>query len=173
MPNKTAPSQKSTPAKAASPNAIKLLTEDHSEVHALFQKYTKLAQKHAAGDARQAQAEQICLLLTVHATIEEEIFYPAAREAKVDAALLDEAEVEHGTCKDLIDQIRAMDPSDALYDAKVVVLGEYISHHAKEEQDEMFPKCRDTAMDLKAIGAALQARKADLMAEMTEGMVAA
>ncbi len=169
----TKPTSSPKPRASASPNAIKLLTEDHSEVHALFQKYDKLAQKHAAGDTRQALAEQICLLLTVHATIEEEIFYPAARQAKVDAALLDEAEVEHATCKDLIDHIRAMSPSDALYDAKVKVLGEYISHHAKEEQDEMFPKCRESEMDLKAIGAALQARKVDLMAEMTEGMAAA
>ena len=104
------------------------------------------------------------------AAIEEEIFYPAARDADVDAALLDEADVEHASCKELIAQIEAMDADDELYDAKVTVLGEYIDHHVKEERDEMFPQCRASAMDLKAIGAALAERKAELMAEMTEGM---
>ena len=166
---------KSIPKKAAhaatpKTDAIKLLTADHAEVHALFKKYSALCQAGAEGEARQPLAEQICLLLTVHATIEEEIFYPEARDAGVDAALLDEAEVEHGSVQDLITQIRGMEPDDELYDAKVKVLGEYIDHHVKEEQDQMFPKCAKSEMDLKAIGAQMAARKTELMAEMTEGM---
>ena len=85
---------------------------------------------------------EICVTLTVHATIEEELFYPAAREAEVETDLLDEAEVEHASAKDLIAQIEGMGPDDELYDAKVTVLGEYIDHHVKEEEGEMFPKCR-------------------------------
>ena len=164
------PTAKRAASAAAKTDAIKLLTDDHKQVHALFLKYGKLAKQGAEMDDRQALAEEICLLLTVHASIEEEIFYPAAREAGVDAALLDEAEVEHASCKELIAQIRDMSSDNDLYDAKVIVLGEYIDHHVKEEQDEMFPKCRKSSMDLAAIGAELAARKGNLMAEMSEGM---
>lgn len=166
----TKPAGKKVADTATAVNAIKLLTDDHKEVHALFLKYKKLLDNHAAADDRQPLAEQICLLLTVHATIEEEIFYPAARAAGVESDLLDEAEVEHASVKDLIAQIRDMGPADDLYDAKVTVLGEYVDHHVKEEQDEMFPKCRDASMDLKAVGTQMAQRKAELMAEMTEGM---
>ena len=109
-------------------------------------------------------------MLTVHATFEEEIFYPAARAAEVDSDLLDEAEVEHASAKALIAQIRDMDADDDLYDAKVTVLGEYIDHHVEEEQEELFPKCRKSAMDLHQLGAQLAERKAELMSEMAEGL---
>ena len=156
------------PARAATHvDAIKLLTDDHKEVHTLFQKYLKLAARHSKdtnGDEREALADQICEMLTVHTTIEEEIFYPAARAAKVDDDLLDEAAVEHASCKDLIAQIRSMNAEDDLYDAKVTVLSEYIDHHVKEEQDELFPKCRKALMDLDLIGGQLSERKEALMA---------
>jgi hemerythrin superfamily protein len=90
--------------------------------------------------------------LTVHAEAEEEIFYPAAREAIEEQDLLDEAEVEHASAKDLIAQIEAMDSSDPLYDAKVTVLGEYIDHHVEEEEKEMFPKVKKAKLDLEALG---------------------
>lgn len=169
MTTKTAP-RKATPTAASKTDAIKLLTADHAEVHALFKKYSALCENDADGEQRGPLAEQICLLLTVHLAIEEEIFYPEAREAGVEEPLLDEAEVEHSSVKDLIAQIRSMEPDDDLYDAKVKVLGEYIEHHVKEEQDEMFPKCVKAGMDLKAIGAEMATRKAELTAEMTEGM---
>ena len=155
---------------ATSVDAIKLLTDDHKGVHALFQKYLRLAAadsktaKKAKGDERVALAEQNCEMLTIHATIEAEIFYPAARAAKVDADLLDEAEVEHASCKELITQIRSMNVDDELYDAKVTVLNEYIYHHVKEEQDEIFPKCRKSSIDLDVIGSELSDRKDALMA---------
>ena len=147
------------------PDAIQLLTSDHAEVGALFKKYDKLAEANAAATERQAHAEQICTLLTVHATIEEEIFYPAAREAEVEEDLLDEAEVEHASAKDLIAQIQSMSPDDELYDAKVTVLGEYVEHHVQEEEGEMFPKCRRAGMDLAGLATALAERKAELMEE--------
>ena len=157
-----------TPAQAkGAVDAIKLLTADHNEVHALFQQYLKLAAKRTTsgkGDDREELAEQICDMLTVHASIEEEIFYPAARAAGVDSDLLDEAEVEHSTCKELIEQIRTMSADDDLYDAKVTVLGEYVDHHVKEEQDELFPKCRKSSMDLEAIGAQMSERTEALTA---------
>ncbi len=172
LPAKKPSRSEATPASGsgAAIDATKLLKTDHDEVDALFKKYKKLAEAEADGDERAPLAEQICLMLTVHATIEEEIFYPAAREAEVDSDLLDEAEVEHATLEDLIAQIRSMSPDDELYDAKLTVLGEYVTHHVKEEEGEMFPKCRSSAMDLKAIGAEMAERKQALMAEMGEGM---
>jgi hemerythrin superfamily protein len=149
-------------------DAVQLLTSDHAEVSTLFKKYHKLAETNAEASDRQAHAEQICTLLTIHATIEEEIFYPAARAAGVEDALMDEADVEHAAAKDLIAQIRAMTPDEDHYDAKVKVLGEQIEHHVEEEQERMFPKCRGAGMDLAALGKALAARKDELMREAAE-----
>ena len=155
-------------AKAARTDATALLERDHADVKKLFKQYEKLADADADGQDRQALAEQICAMLTVHATIEEEIFYPAARAAEVEEDLLDEAEVEHASAKELIAQIEAMSPDDDLYDAKLTVLGEYIDHHVKEEEGELFPKCRKSDMDLEGIGEALATRKQALTAEMAE-----
>ena len=151
-------------------DATELLRADHREVRGLFADYRELARTRAAGDDRQPLAEEICTLLTVHAAIEAEIFYPEARAAGVDADLLAEAEVEHAAAKDLIAQIRDTDAGDPLYDAKVVVLGEYVAHHVAEEEGDLFAKCRESAMDLRAVGARLAARQAELMSEMSEGM---
>ena len=158
-------------AAAAKADATLLLTRDHSEVHKLFERYEQVAESDAEASDRQALAEQICTMLTVHATIEEEIFYPAAREAGVESDLLDEAEVEHACAKALIAQIRAMQPDEALYDAKVKVLGEYVDHHVQEEQDELFPKCRKAKMDLADLATRLADRKSELMAEAAEEIV--
>ncbi len=153
-------------AKAAKTDATVLLQRDHNDVKKLFKQYEKLAKGEAEGDERRELAQQICTMLTVHATVEEEIFYPAAREADVQEDLLDEAEVEHASAKDLIAQIQSMSPDDELYDAKVTVLGEYINHHVEEEEGEMFPKCRRAKMDLAGLAEALAERKSELMAEM-------
>jgi len=110
-------------------------------------------------------------MLKAHTTIEEEIFYPAARAAGVEDALMDEADVEHAAAKDLIAQIRAMSPDEDHYDAKVKVLGEQIEHHVEEEQEKMFPKCREAGMDMAELGKALAARKAELMREAAEEIV--
>ena len=147
-------------AVAAKTDATLLLTRDHTEVHKLFKQYEKLADAQGESSDRQALAEEICLKLTIHATSEEEIFYPAAREAGIESDLLDEAEVEHASAKDLIAQIRAMTPDEDLYDAKVKVLGEYIDHHVKEEEEEMFPKCRKSKMALADLAAQLGAQGA-------------
>jgi len=116
-------------------DAIVLLTDDHKTVQKLFKDYEKLTKNDADDDEKAALATQICMELTIHAQIEEEIFYPAVREAIEETDLLDEAEVEHAGAKDLIAQIGAMTPGEELYDAKVTVLGEYVNHHIKEEQD--------------------------------------
>ena len=144
-------------------DAIKLLKADHAEVKKLFAQYDKLAKTGAPSAERSHCAGEICDKLTVHATIEEEIFYPAAREALgAGHDLVDEADVEHASAKELIAQIQASDPGDDRYDAKVKVLGEYIAHHVKEEQNQMFPKL-SKKLDMASLGEQLQARKAELM----------
>jgi len=153
-------------AKPGATDAIKLLTADHREVKALFQEYQKLVDHDAEDEEKQPIAEQICAMLTVHAQIEEEIFYPAAKEAIKEPDLIDEATVEHASAKDLIAQLRESDPTDELYDAKVKVLGEYIDHHVKEEESELFPQARRAKMDLAALGEQLDQRKTELLAEL-------
>jgi hemerythrin superfamily protein len=141
-------------------DAIALLEADHREVEDLFDRF-----EAAESDAtKSAIARDICLALKVHAKIEEELFYPPAREKTGDADLVDEAVVEHMGAKVLIAQIEAMKPGQPLYDAKVKVLGEQIRHHVEEEESELFPEVRATRMDLDALGATLAARKAELLA---------
>ncbi|HEX3141136.1 MAG TPA: hemerythrin domain-containing protein [Rhizobacter sp.] len=169
----TASTTKSTsttksPARRAAPrrpDALRLLMQDHQDVKALFKAYDKLAKAEADASHRKSAAEQICTLLSAHATVEEELFYPAARSVLEQDDLIDEAEVEHASAKDLIAQIRGMSPSDDLFDAKVKVLGEYIDHHVKEEEKQIFPKVRKGELDLKSLGESLAARKQELLAE--------
>jgi hemerythrin superfamily protein len=149
------------------PDAIDLLTADHKDVKKLFKAYDKLVEADGDSEEKQAMALQICAMLTAHATAEEEIFYPAAREVLgEDEDLVDEADVEHASAKELIAQIEAGTPDDdPHYDAKVKVLGEYIDHHVKEEEGEMFPKVRKSDLDLDAIGEEIAARKAELLGD--------
>jgi hemerythrin superfamily protein len=149
-------------------DAIKLLTKDHREVEALFKKFEDAKEDNAE---KADIVEQICVSLSVHAEIEEEIFYPAARDALSEKGddLLDEAEVEHATIKNLVAELADAEPDDDLYDAKVKVLAEYVKHHVKEEEGEMFPKVKKTDLDLDELGAEMFERKTELMADDDEG----
>lgn len=153
--------------RAASGSAIALLKQDHREVEDFFEEYQDLDDD----DAKAALAEKICTALKVHTQIEEEIFYPAAREATGDEDLLDESLVEHAGAKHLIAEIEAMEAGDDLYDAKITVLGEQIKHHVKEEEEELFPEVESSDMDGAAVGTRLAARKKELMVKA--GMVPA
>ena len=146
-------------------DAVDLLDADHVAVKKLFTAYKKLCDAGAPAQDKLGIAEQICQELSVHAQIEEEIFYPEVRAAIKDDPMLDEAEVEHSTAKDLIAQILEMSPEDKLYDAKVTVLGEYIDHHVKEEREEMFVKARKSKLDLVSMADELSQRKMELMEE--------
>ncbi len=157
--SKSSASKKKSTGSRQPADAIALLKADHQKVSGLFEQY----EKTRSADRKSALAQQICHELTVHAQIEEEIFYPAAREVLRDEDLLDEATVEHQGAKDLIAQIENSSPGEDLFDAKVTVLSEYIKHHVKEEHNEMFPKVRKTKLDLKMVGEQLQARKMELM----------
>ena len=154
--------ENTAPKTMREPDAIDLLTDDHLAVTALFRRYERLARRGAGADERRALAGPICAMLKVHTQIEEELFYPAARGAGIDADMLDEAKVEHMTAKDLIAQIEGGKPDGGLYDAKMTVLREYIRHHVVEEHTEMFPKCRRSSMDLVALRGELEARKVAL-----------
>ena len=157
------------PSQRSEKDACDLLDADHKAVKKLFNAYDELAGSKARGAAqkRLELARQICQELTVHAQIEEEIFYPALRAAIKETDLLAEAEVEHASAKDLIAQIEALSEPDEKYDAKVKVLGEDIDHHVKEERNEIFPKARSARkLDLVAMRDELAARKEELMGAM-------
>lgn len=148
--------------KSSANDAIKLLTADHKKVKTLFKEIEK-AKKADDQELKAALAVQVCNELTVHAQVEEEIFYPAVRDAIDDDDLMNEAEVEHASAKDLIAQISAMDSDDPMFDAKLTVLSEYIDHHVKEEEDEMFAKATKAKLDYSELGEEMLARKTELM----------
>jgi hypothetical protein len=142
-------------------DAIALLKADHRKVEELFEKYESARTKKAD------IAKQICMELIIHSMIEEEIFYPACREAGVESDMMDEANVEHDGAKTLIAELENGSPEDDYYDAKVKVLSEEIKHHVKEEEKRggIFTEARKAELDLDALGGRLAARKEELMAE--------
>ena len=143
--------------------AVTLLKKDHREVEGWFDEYEQLE-----GDSeKQALFNKIATALKVHTRLEEEIFYPEER-GEVEDDLLDEAYVEHDGAKKLIAEIEAMKPSDEFYDAKVKVLGEYIKHHVKEEEQPggIFAQAKTGDEDLDAMGERIAARKEELLAEL-------
>ena len=145
-------------------NALQLLMEDHDYVKKSYRTFEKLDPEEDTEEV-QALVKQVCAALKVHTRIEEEIFYPAARRALKDKDLLEEAEIEHASAKTLIRQLERMKPRDAKYAATFTVLCEYVIHHIKEEEDEMFPKVRRARMSLEALGRKLTARKIKLAAK--------
>jgi hemerythrin superfamily protein len=143
-------------------DAIALLKADHRKVEDLFETYEN--SKSKAPKIRLAQ--QICMELTIHAMIEEEIFYPAVK-GQVEDDMLDEAYVEHDGAKVLIGELLAGDPDDDFYDAKVKVLSEEIKHHVKEEEqrDGIFAQAKKAGVDMMELGERLAARKKELTKE--------
>jgi hemerythrin superfamily protein len=145
-------------------NALDLLKRDHQEVDKMFHQFDEI-KDGASDDEKESLVTQICDALTVHAQIEEQFFYPAARRALDEEEgkdLIDEAAVEHQTLKDIIARLEAAPTDDPLYDAGVKVLSEYVKHHVREEENELFPKVRSSEMDLMAVGRELEARKQQL-----------
>lgn len=159
-----AQAKKRAPNAKKAMDAISILTEDHSRVKTMFTDFDKLTKSEDKEQEKSALVERICEELTIHARIEEEIFYPAVRAAIDDDDLMDEADVEHAGAKELIAQLEEMEPGDDHYDAKVTVLGENVDHHVKEEQGEIFPKARKAELDFVALGAQLLERKKELQA---------
>ncbi len=144
-------------------DAITMLVEDHEKVQKLFEEFEKIRDDEAA---KQDLVDTVCAELTIHTQLEEEIFYPAVREAIDDEDLMNEAEVEHNNAKQIINDLIDMQPDDELYDATFTVLGEGINHHIAEEQEAMFPKVKKAKLDLEALGEEMLQRKQELQAEM-------
>jgi len=143
-------------------NAVEILKQDHDEVEKLFDQYEDAKDENNA-ELKAEIVAAVCKALTIHAQIEEELFYPALRRQEEDASdLVDEAAVEHQTLKNLVAELLDATPGDHLYDAKVKVLSEYVKHHVKEEEGEMFPMARKADIDLDALGKKLRERKGEL-----------
>ena len=158
-----APAKKTSRAASTSSgqDAIALLRADHKKVSALYEQYenTRSAAK------KKALVATICQELSIHAQVEEEIFYPAVKAALKDKELVPEAQVEHASLKELIAQVKDKEPDGEMFDAKIKVMSEYTKHHVKEEQNEMFPKAKATRLDMNELGARIAARKEELMAD--------
>lgn len=159
----TAP-KKTTTRKTSAPkaqDATALLRADHKRVSDLFSEYKKTR----SPVRKMALVTKICTELSVHAQVEEEIFYPAVKAALKDKELVPEAIIEQATMKALISQVEGVTPDGEMFDAKIKVLSEYVKHHVKEEHTEMFPKAKASKLDLVELGARLAERKRELMSQ--------
>jgi hemerythrin superfamily protein len=146
-------------------DAIDLLKQDHDKVEKAFREFEKM-DRHDA-EACRRMVRTVCEELKLHSLLEEEIFYPAVRESIGDEELMNEAAVEHETATMLIEQLENMDTDDPNYFATFTVLGEYVKHHIKEEQGEMFPAAKRARVDLSALGERMRARREELTRSVT------
>ena len=153
-------------SKAKATGAVELLKEQHDKVKKAFKEFEKLGREDA--EAQQQLVQRVCEDLKLHTTLEEELFYPAAREAIDDEDILNEAQIEHETAKMLIEQLENMGPEDPNFHATFTVLGEYVVHHVKEEEGEMFPQVKKTDLDLEELGARMRSRMEELMGETAD-----
>lgn len=147
------------------PVALEMLEADHRKVEMLFDQYEEMKEESGEDEKREL-AQRICMELKVHTQVEEELFYPWVRENASEAGLVEEATVEHQSAKDLIAQLEGASGIDDTYDAKVKVLGEYVKHHVREEENEMFPQVRSRQEELDELGQEMTARKVELMEQM-------
>lgn len=150
--------------KGGSPDAIQLLRKDHEDVSRMFEEFEK-----ADEDRKFELAADICQALTIHATIEEEIFYPQVREAMDAEDMMIEAEIEHDSARHLIEKIQEGEVDEVQLSAMIKVLQEYVNHHVNEEQRRMFPRVRKAELDLQALGRELLERKTELESELGNG----
>ncbi|MGH8741673.1 MAG: hemerythrin domain-containing protein [Burkholderiales bacterium] len=150
--------------RSKSATAIEMLKADHAKVKKAFKEFEKM--DRADAETCHEIVQTVCDDLKVHTSLEEEIFYPALREAIEDEDIMNEASVEHETAKMLIEQLENMEPDDPNYHATFTVLGEYVMHHVKEEEGEMFAQAGKSGLDLDALGERMQERKAELMSQV-------
>jgi len=156
-----------TKTRSKTADAIELLKEDHAKVKKAIKEFEKMDRSDA--ETCRQLVTSVCEDLKTHTMLEEEIFYPAVRAAIEDEDIMNEAAVEHETAKMLIEQLENMGPEDPNYFATFTVLGEYVLHHVKEEEGEMFPQARKAeGLDLDALGAEMRARKEELVGATEE-----
>ena len=142
-------------------DAIALLKADHKIVDDLFKQF----ETAKSINVKKQLVDQICKELTIHAKVEEEIFYPAVQKALKDHELVPEAIIEHSSLKVLIAAVKGVEPNGDMYDAKIKVMSEYVKHHVKEEEREMFPEAKDTNLDMIELGRIMDKRKEQLSVE--------
>lgn len=165
MPTARSASRNTSRAAAAARNQIlSELKDDHKRVKKAYREFQKM-DSEADPQSCEALVRQVLDELTVHAQLEEELLYPAARGAIADEDLVDEAEVEHESVKTLIEQLREMSPDDEKYAARFTVLCEYVLHHVKEEEGEMFPQLERVRLDWETLSAEMTKRREELMPE--------
>ena len=153
--------------KTRAQTAVDMLKEDHDKVDKAFKEFEKMDRSDI--ETCRERVRSVCEDLKLHTTLEEEVFYPAVREAIDDEDLLNEAAVEHETAKMLIEQLENMEPDDPNYFATFTVLGEYVRHHVKEEEGEMFPQAKKAKdLDLEALGERMRARREELASEIEQ-----
>jgi hemerythrin superfamily protein len=150
------------PTSASAIDALTLLKADHDKVKDLFRGFESIKGNDDDDERKAELVDEICYELTVHAMLEEEIFYPALRGAIDDDDMLDEADVEHAGARDLISQLEVMYPGDDHFDATVTVLGEEVAHHIGKEETDLFDAARNAGLDLDELGERLAARKEEL-----------
>lgn len=143
--------RESSADKAATRDIVKLLKADHEKVKNLFEEFKDLIEKENSKSRKEKIVKEICDELTLHSLAEESIVYPATRDVIEDQILMDEADVEHASVKELISQLQSMNPDDSHYDAKVIVLSEYVEHHVKEEEKMILPKLAKSEIDGKEL----------------------
>lgn len=151
-----------SPARTA---IIEMLKDDHKRVKKAFRDFERLDLEKDP-EACAHIVEQCCAELTLHATLEEELLYPAARNVLADEALIDEAEVEHASARELISQLQQMQPDEEKFAARFTVLGEYVKHHIKEEEGELFPRLSGAKLDWQALEAQILSRREELSDEL-------
>jgi hemerythrin superfamily protein len=149
---------------AEKPDAVALLKADHRKVEELFEKF-----KHGEAEGNEALVLEICTELSIHAMLEEEIFYPACQKAMDDADAVSEAYVEHDGAKVLIAELIDSEADNEFYDAKVMVLSEMIKHHVAEEEKTLFPEAKKAGLDMQALGAKMMERKEELVSKFAGG----
>ncbi len=151
-------------SRSKSVEAIDMLQQDHDKVEKAFKEFEKMDREDM--QACRQLIMTVCEDLKVHTTIEEEIFYPAVREVIEDDDILNEASVEHETAKMLIEQLENMQEDDPNFHATFTVLGEYVRHHVKEEEGEMFPAAKKSALDFDSLAGRMRERRQELIGEM-------
>jgi len=159
MPTPSRTSRRS--ASTARTEVLDALKDDHRRVKKAYRQFQKLDTEHDTEEC-ETLVREVLEELTVHASLEEELLYPAARAAIADEHLIDEAEVEHETLHALIDQLRAMSPDDEKYAARFTVLCEYVLHHVKEEEGELFPLLERARLDWLGLAAEMERRRTEL-----------
>ena len=153
-------------SKAKATGAVEILKQQHDKVKKAFKEFEKLEREDT--ETQQQIAQTVCEDLKLHTTLEEELFYPAVRDAIEDEDILNEAQVEHETAKMLIEQLENMGADDPNFHATFTVLGEYVMHHVKEEEGEMFPQVKQTDLDLEELGTRMRSRMQELTGAMEE-----